>query len=263
MLKDAPLYMNRAEAINALKENPGSNVSDALIATLEDPFWGIRKRALRALKGRTVADTSLLKNRMIWMAQKDGKSSVRAEALSMLTSQFSADLNVRGIVEGAMKDRSYAVLGSALKAISGYDEVRALELAKAAEPDAGGSLVSAIASLYAKRGGPEQFSFFMDSYDRISDPNKKYVFVQIFGKYLMKQDFITQAKGLKMLEDVGLNEGAWWMRLSAIQVLSGMRQKAETSDDPNALELVEGITKVMDRVRETETNGMIKGMIGD
>lgn len=264
MLKNTPLYLNRFEALDGLANSGDPEVVNALLASLEDPFWGIRNKALQSLRNKTVADTSLLKNRLIWIAQKDKKSSVRAEALGMLAAQFSADQNVRSIVEATMKDRSYMVAGAALKAISEYDEDKALTLAKEIESDAGGSMISSIASLYSKKGGAEQFDFFKDSYDKISSPNDKYVYVQIFGKYLMKQGIPTQVKGLEMLEDVALNEDAWWMRLSAIQVLSGIRQSAEkTTEDTDAQNLVAKIALVLDKVRETETNGMIKGMLGE
>jgi len=215
------------------------------------------------LKGKAVSDTSLLKNKLIWLAQKDTKSSVRAEAIDFLANQFGNDQNVRAVIEGAMKDRSYMVLGSTLKAIAEYDEDRALSLAKEAEDDASGSLISSIASLYSKKGGAEQMDFFVNSIDKISDPNDKYVYVQIFGKYLMNQELSTQKKGLPMLKDLALNEGAWWMRLSAIQVLNGLRQVAESVETEDGASVLGEIKAVLDEVRATETNDMIKGMLGE
>ena len=52
------------------------------------------------------------------------------------------------------------------------------------------------------------------------------------------------------------------MRISAIQVLNGLRQVSENSDNPSALKVVEKVNAVMDKVRATETNGMILNMIG-
>jgi len=264
MLKNAPLYLSRSEALEGLKKDMDSETVNTLLATLEDSFWGIRKKALSVIKGESVADTSLLKNRLIWMAQKDKKSAIRAEALAILAERFGSDVNVKSIVENAMKDLSYAVAGAALKAISNYDEEKALALAKAIELEAKGSMVSSIASLYSKKGGAAEFDFFVASYDKISDPNNQYVFVQIFGKYLLKQDMATQLKGLAMLENIALNDGAWWMRMSSIQVLSAIRQSAENlTEDAEAQNLVEKIAAVLKTVKEKETNDMVKGMLGD
>jgi aminopeptidase N len=199
----------------------------------------------------------------MWLSQKDEKSSVRAEAITFLADKFPHDQNARSIIEGAMKDRSYRVLGATLKAIANYDTERAIGLAKDAEAEASGSLISSIASLYSKKGGAEQLDFFLNSVNKVSDPSDKYVFVQIFGKYLMNQDFSIQAKGLPALKDLAINEGAWWMRLSAIQVLNGMRQTAEPIDVEEAKTLVTQINAVLGEVREKETNAMIKGMIGE
>lgn len=262
MLKNAPRYLDKAEAMKALKSSSNQDAVTAIIEALDDEFWATRKSALQTLQSKTVADTSLLKNRLMWLSQKDEKSSVRAEAISLLAERFPNDKNARSIIEGAMKDRSYRVLGAALKAIAKYDTDRAIGLAKDAEADASGSLISSIASLYSKKGGAEQLDFFLNSVDKVSDPNDKYVFVQIFGKYLMNQDFSVQAKGLPSLKNLALNEGAWWMRLSAIQVLNGLRQTAEPIDVDEAKSLVTDISAIMDEVRVKETNEMIRGMIG-
>lgn len=263
MLKNAPRYLDKVEAMKGLKSSSNPEAVDAMLNMLENDYWATRKGALQALRSKSVADTSLLKNKLIWLAQKDEKSSVRAEAISFLADRFAQDANVRTIIEGAMKDRSYRVLGSTLKAISEYDTDKAITLAKNAEEGASGSLISSIASLYSKKAGAEQLDFFLNNVDKVSDPNDKYVFVQIFGKYLMNQDFTIQAKGLPALKNSALNEGAWWMRLSAIQVLNGLRQTAESIDVEEAKSLVSEISAIMDEVRAKETNQMIKGMIGD
>ncbi|MCB9190078.1 MAG: M1 family peptidase [Flavobacteriales bacterium] len=263
MLKNAPRYLDKVEAMNGLKGSSSDDAVTAMLNLLDDEYWGTRRKALQALKSKSVADTSLLKNKLMWLAQKDPKSSVRAEAISFLAERFSKGESTRTIIEGAMKDRSYNVLGATLKAISEYDTDRALSLAKEAEADASGSLISAIASLYSKKGGSEHLDFFLNSISKVSDPNDKYVFVQIFGKYLIGQDFSAQLKGLPTLKDLALNEGAWWMRLSAIQVLNGLRQNAEPIDVEEAKTLVNEINLVMDEVRAKETNQMIKGMIGE
>lgn len=263
MLKYAPLYLDKVEALKGLKTSTNPDVVEAMLNALENEYWGTRKVALAALNNKSVADTSLYKNRLITLAQKDPKSAVRAEAITALSKNFSGDPSVRSVIEGAMDDRSYLVLGSALNAIANYDNERALTLAKKAEDGAQGGLVSSIASLYSKNGGPEQMDFFINSYDNISDPNDKYVYVQIFGKYLMNQDLATQLKSLTFLKCISVDEDAWWMRLSAIQVLNGLRQSAEAIQTDEAKQIVEKIVAIVSEVKEKETNDMIKGMLGE
>ena len=263
MLKNAPLYLDKAEAMKGLKTTTDPEAIATILSALEDGSWGTRRKALASIKTKSVSDTSLLKNKLIWMAQKDEKSVVRAEAISTLADKFGSDKNVQAVIEGAMKDRSYAVLGAALKATSSYNESRAMSMAKKIESDASGSLISSIGTLYSQKGGAEQLPFFMSAIDKISDPNNKYLFVQIFGKFLLKQDFSTQTKGLNLLQNLALNEGAWWMRLSAIQVLMGMRQSAEVVDSAEANAVVTQIEAITEEIKQTETNGMIKGMLGD
>ncbi len=263
MLKNAPLYLDKSEALNGLKGTSNQDAVSAIINLLDDEFWGTRKAAINALKKLAVADTSSLKNKLIWLVQKDPKSSVRSEAVAFLGEKFSADANVRAVIEGAMNDRSYAVLGAALKTIGDYDTQKAMSLAEAAEAEATGSLVSSIASLYALHGGAEQADFFLKAYEQVSDPNEKYVFVQIYGKYLMKQDLPIQAKGVDMLGDMALNDGAWWMRISAIQVLSGIRKVSESNGSEEGIALANRIQGLLQEVKAKETNEMIKGMLGE
>ena len=262
-LKNAPLHLDKTEALKALKSSSNPATVDAILATMEDGYWGTRRKALQSINSKSVSDTSLLKNKLIWMAQKDEKSVVRAQAISTLSDKFGSDPSVQAIIEGAMKEQSYAVLGAALKGIGSFNEVKALELAKTIEDDASGSLISSIATLYSQKGGAEQLPFFETAIDKISDPNSKYLFVQILGKYLLKQDAGTQAKGLDMLYGLSLNEDAWWMRLSAIQVLMGLRQSAELVDSDEARSVVSRIAAIMDEIKASETNGMIKGMLGE
>jgi aminopeptidase N len=263
MLKNSPFYIDKAKAMNSLKTNSSPEVIEVLFATLEDEYWATRRKALQSIQAKTITDTSLLKNKLIWLTQKDEKSSVRAEAITALAEKFSSDKNVQAVIEGAMKDQSYLVLGAALRGVAKYDQPMALAKAKKIEADASGSLISAIATLYSQHGGTEEMAFFSRAYDQISDPNNKYVYVQIFGKYLLNQDVSTQAKGLDMLEDISLNEGAWWMRLSAIQVLMGLRQSAEVVDSPEAKSLTERIGMIVEKVKASESNAMIIGMLGN
>jgi aminopeptidase N len=263
MLKNAPLYLDKSEALKGLKTTSNPEAISAILLTIEDKYWGTRRKALQSIKSKSVGDSSLLKNKLIWMAQKDDKSIVRAEAITTLADKFGADKNVQAVVEGAMKEPSFAVLGAALKAVSSYDEGKALSLAKRIEGDASGSLISSIGSLYSQKGGPDELPFFLSSIEKISDPNSKYLFVQVLGKYLLKQGFKTQAKGLDALNELALNEGAWWMRLSAIQVLMGLRQSAEIVDTEDAKAVVSRIESITNEIKTNETNDMIKGMLGE
>lgn len=261
-LNKAPLYKDKVQALNAVKRSENPEAIAAMMKTLEHEDNGIRFEALKAIRKAAVQDTSLLKNRLLVLAQSDPKAAVRAEALGAVADRFGHDPNVRMIVEKAVTDRSYNVAGSALKAISSYDTDMAMTLAKDAEKDAKGSLVSAIAALYTKHGGAEQMDFFVNGFKTISDPGEKYAFVQTFGKYLFNQDMSVRLRGLDLIEDIALNEGAWWMRLSGIQVLAGMQQAAE-ADPENSGELLTRVSAILDKVRASETNEMIKGMLGE
>jgi aminopeptidase N len=262
LVKNGALYQDKVLAFGALKNTKNQAAVAAMMAVLENEYHGLRLEALKALRSATVSDTSLWKNRLIVLTQSDPKAAVRAEALSILAEKFGSDSNVRMIVEKAVGDKSYNVAGAALRGIGTYDKDKALKQAALAESDAKGSLISAIAGLYAKHGGADQMNFFVNGFEKITDPGEKYGLVQTFGKYLLKQDAGTQMKGVGLLEKIALNDGTWWMRLSAIQVLAGIQQGAEADAATNAA-LLAKVKEVMTEVRAKETNEMIKGMIGE
>ena len=44
-LKNVPLFLDRSEALAGLKDDSDHEVTEAILATLEDPFWAIRKKS--------------------------------------------------------------------------------------------------------------------------------------------------------------------------------------------------------------------------
>jgi hypothetical protein len=53
------------------------------------------------------------------------------------------------------------------------------------------------------------------------------------------------------------------MRISAIQVLMGMKQSAEAQTSTEATAIIAKIDALMIQIKAKETNDMIKGMLGE
>jgi hypothetical protein len=92
---------------------------------------------------------------------------------------------------------------------------------------------------------------------RVSGFNDKYVMVQLFGKYLLLQDVETQLGSLETLKFLAINHSAWYIRISAIQVLSEMI--LVHSED---LTMSKTLSELMDEVKAKEKDPKVRGMLG-
>jgi HEAT repeat protein len=109
----------RAEAIEALAELlPDAEVQAALMKAAEsDPFWGVRRDAVKALAKTNGDPTRTLLGRL---ARADAKAQVRREAIQGLAKFPHADS--RELLRAAIReDRSYYVVADALKSLTRID----------------------------------------------------------------------------------------------------------------------------------------------
>ncbi|MFC2175714.1 M1 family aminopeptidase [Bacteroidota bacterium] len=259
-LQHGPRYLDRLNSLSALKTISDTIVSKALLATLKDPFWAIRAKALQLIKNNPTTDTTLLKAQCMQMAQTDDKSLVRAMAIDMLGANFSTDLEVQALIETLIADQSYAVATAALTALSQYNEPKALVFAEQLAADSSGAMISAIAGIIAKNGGADKLGFFLNAFDKIDDPNDKYFLLMHLGTYLQNQTFDTKLEALLKPEAL-LSDRVWWVRLAAVQVLAELENSTEGDETPQALALVKRIKTIVSKARETETNETVLNLL--
>jgi aminopeptidase N len=104
------------EALRALSDSEASLSVFSRIA-LHDPFWGVRREAVTALRMMSESDSTVrtsMKDALL-KACKDTKPAVRAGAVRALGS-FKGDDVVAALYE-ALRDSSYSVMASALGAL--------------------------------------------------------------------------------------------------------------------------------------------------
>ena len=77
-------YLDRYAAISLSKMKSDSLYFDVLLKALEDPFWKIRNLAIKSSKRLTEQRSEAFYAHLIRLANTDPKSSVRAEALSLI-----------------------------------------------------------------------------------------------------------------------------------------------------------------------------------
>ncbi|UPT66424.1 MAG: M1 family metallopeptidase [Sphingobacteriales bacterium JAD_PAG50586_3] len=220
----APLYYDRWEAIDRLaKKAKTPQAVKVLKAGLDDKFHVLRNIALIHIKKIPSSEFAGLKDKIIGMAKNDPKSQVRSAAISALTKMFEGDASLLPVYQDRLtNDKSYMVIGSALKAVAEVDKKAALTEAKKLENEKSGDILGTIAELYADDAKPEHYDFFIKSYPKVSSAMGKYSFITQFGNYIAKQDDDAVIdKGIAFAENIIKTENAWWLKLAGYSMING------------------------------------------
>lgn len=257
-LKNAPLLMDKLEALKALSGSSDSLTQAAIFAQLDHEYWKVKTRSLTALKkAYPVRNREVVISKVHEMMMNDEKSAVRAAAIAFLQKVDPESISAKDL-ETMLKDRSYKVSAKALEILGEQNSVKALEIAKSLEDEAEGSQLIGIATLYSKYGTNENAEFMKSALSRVGGFNDKYVMVQLFGKYLLRQNAETQSSNLETLRSLAIDHSAWYIRVSAIQVLAEMifvhRENTGLSSK---------LDEIMREVKAKETDPQVRGMLGE
>jgi aminopeptidase N len=227
----APLYLDRYQAVNRLLEatnEPG--VMEFLKMTLRDKFWNIRLRALVGMEEMIAQSPAEYREVLVQLARTDKKSAVRAEAISQMKI-YSDDSEVFGLFETALHDSSSQVQSAALGVMYSLNPEKAKAVIQSLESTATGDLLASIATIYASAAIPGKFEYLSQTYDGISDPNEKYIFIQLMGKYALSQEDGTAERARPKFEQISRKASAWYLRLSGIQVLAEYKNVYDSKID--------------------------------
>lgn len=233
------LYRDRFVAIDILLNNgsePG--VSEILKLALRDKFWKIRSYTLNRLDDVLASDPDNFKSILMQLASTDPNSQVRSQAIGKL-GFASEDPAVFELFKKSMNDSSAMVKSSALAALYVADPKLTIEMLEPMEKEASGELLSSMAAIYSAASVPGKLPFLKDAYKEIKDPNDRYVFVQLIGRYVLSQDESEIAKSIPYFNDVASKSSAWFIRLSGVQVLSEFLTYYDSRMDETASEIQE------------------------
>jgi len=212
--------MKATESMIDFAAEPGA--SELFKMMLRDEFWAVRLRVLQEMETILDTDKEAFYPLLLRLAKEDEKSKVRAEAITVLGIGFAEKEDALSLFESALKDKSPQVQSAALGALYQADPERTLVIAKSIEKTAKGDLLSSIAAIYATSGVEGKFDLLKEAYKGIRDPNDKYLFIQLMGRYALSQDDELIETSTAVFEDISKNASAWWLRLSGIQVLAEM-----------------------------------------
>lgn len=181
--RNAPLFMDRYEAVKQIgnlreytfltqvSENIHSTDSIASLILLEatnDKHWSIRSLALSNLQYKKDV---VFKNKLIGIASGDKNSTVRANALKLLSKSYAED-SLTPLYTKALQDRSYAVVATGLLCLHKSNKELALKQAESLKAETNTELLLALSAIYADGGTDKDNSFYLQLFDQLSGYNR-------------------------------------------------------------------------------------------
>jgi aminopeptidase N len=224
LYRNAPLFQDRYEALLAISKdyNDGSAEAAVILEAMKDKNWKIRETAIAKsavlCKGAQKGD---VQKTLMEIGNKDPKSSVRDEAISMIDEQFEGD-DLIPYYQNATNDSSFDVVESAFMALASERPEIALRLAATHETDRHDRMDAILAGLYAKHGSDAQ-ALFMNKALINSSGFSTYNRLQQYARFLQRcKQQSNIAAGITTIFETGKAAQNWAVRLSAVQSLTQM-----------------------------------------
>lgn len=194
-IKNAPLYMDRRDALNYFAKNS----MPELAIGLKDRYFGIRARALDLLANDSAlsANASVLAQ-VAALAAIEPERKVRAQALEILAN--TGDAQYKPLYEKNVNDSSYSVSGAALLGLSKLEAANAYTLAKKYSSDAKGKLADVVGSIIMEKGDPSDYDYIAKTYNDMPPQQAKLQASADFAKFLATvNDTEKIKKGVDMI----------------------------------------------------------------
>jgi aminopeptidase N len=221
-MNNAPLWLDKKEAFDKLKTSNDADAISAIVKALGHEKYNIRLMAINRLTKAAIKQGDAVNAKLIDLAQNDKNSTVRSEALFALTEYFSNNPTTDKALEAGLKDSSYLVLSTALKGLGDTRGASGLALARKYQDEPNSKVNLAVASVYAKYGGEEEWQFFEDNVTELNGNNKIYFFQHLFSYAINQKDDVT-IKAIPIFVDEIESDNVWYSRLVAFRMLYGLK----------------------------------------
>lgn len=257
-------FMDRYEAIRELKRSNDSLALLTIKKALKDSHWKIRAYAIEGIRNLAKKESEATRLQLEDIALNDEKSNVRAEAVRALNKYFGDEVSM-DLLQKATDDPSYLVVSSALNALYEKDVSAGLQAAKKLEEEESASLTTAIAEMYAEDGSVKYLSFFQEKLKTVSGFNI-YPLSMSFGDFLVKQEEKVIKEALPQLTDIAKGDGAWWMRMGAVNSIIKIKNKYSDKSKSLAkqVESTEDSATIADlNQQKKEADKMVDWVIGE
>jgi aminopeptidase N len=182
--KYAGQYLDRREAVEFASRNQDNpKAQELMFLALKDKYHGLRSYAIGKLDLKNETVKKQAEPVLTEIAQKDPKSTVRANALAAL-AQFN-DGKYKSLYTKSVNDSSYTVAGTSLDALFKLDSAGAVAEAKRlAKYPAKGKLVESMTTILVKSGDENGFDIIAKAFGDMPISQAKFNLLQPFCEFL-------------------------------------------------------------------------------
>ncbi|MEO6149810.1 MAG: M1 family aminopeptidase, partial [Mucilaginibacter sp.] len=243
---NAPLYIDRLEAMDAAKKSQGeAEGQQVIIAALKDKYYGLRVKAIEAVDMTNDKVRNAAQPVITQLARTDENTLVRAAAIKVLGKlKTSAMLP---LYRESLKSQSYAIQGAALNALAALEPAEALKQAKAFENDSKGALTSALITVYSNNGSSAEWPFVYERYSDLGS-NAKFKAMEGFAGMTARVDNPEYARqGIVVIKEFGVKYKQYGVAPAVTNYLTQIKTKrAEMKDDASVKAAEEAIKAIED-----------------
>jgi aminopeptidase N len=187
-IKNAPLYLDRREAIDYLAKN---NVGE-LARGLSDKYAPLRRYTINKFAASKMKDVPSVVSAIEKIANEDRDKRTKAAAIAFLAK--TKDAKYQAIYEKNLNDSSYTVAGEALNGLTALEPAKAYTLAKKYSSDAKGRLGEVVSNVIIKEGTEADFDFVYNRYSEMPLSQEKVEGTEAFCTYLQKVENLANVK---------------------------------------------------------------------
>jgi aminopeptidase N len=246
-LKNAPLYMDRLEALEAATAKQDNAVArEILLTVLQDKYYGLRLQALNSIDPKNESLLNAAAPVILKLAKTDDNNLVKAAAMNIIAASPAATAQLP-LFEDGLKSNSYAVQGAALAAMATLKPEQSLPFAKSFEKDSQGALTNSIVSVYAKSGSDAEWPYVYRNFTD-ADPQGKIDIIRDFI-YMTAHLKISEnaQQGITAIKEAGIKFKPYGFAPQIIQALEQIKSVRQQLNDAASVKLVgESIKQIND-----------------
>ncbi|SOE20002.1 aminopeptidase N [Spirosomataceae bacterium TFI 002] len=199
--------------LNPVHKKP---IRDLVLAATEDPFWGLRDKAVQKFFDYDGEDFLKVERQLQSVIRTDKRSQVRASAILAMKNFLNAQNDL--IFRNSLNDSTYIVQAAALEGILMNNPPDAESLVAKYRNINDVHIFGSVANYIASNGTPQDLDWFMEKIKNF-DGGAKYQVIGLLGTFLIQTDEETKVKAIPFLKDIAMNESMWFVRFQAGQTL--------------------------------------------
>ncbi len=251
MFRNAPLFRDRVEAMEALQADPSALTQAVYKEALTDKYHGIRQQALMA---DGMEDPSILPIVKV-LAETDPEPEVRASAINILGR--TGDKQYIPVFQKNMgTDQAYSVVGAALSALQKLDPVAAKEASKSLQNDDSEAFTPVLSELFADEPDRSNLPFFEQKLAK-ADGFGAFPFFDNYQKFLVGlNDAALLDAGVEQFKAISLNlKTSEWRRFGATKAIADLRNHFRAQGNS---EKVSALQTIINEIKSKETDPTLK-----